>query len=368
MAKIVSYLRLKPLTLLQSFVALNVAYLVVVLTAIVFEFEWAERARQRFADHPAGTDWVLTAQIIAILLTVGAGLVLMAGLFYKLKLKQPLDLLMSASESISANDLEFRLSYDAKDEMGELCRAFEKMRGQLESNFKALWRSVEERNRLNAIFAHDLRTPLSIMKGYFELITTYLPQKRMSEEKLLDTLRTMETHIGRMERYVEAMNSIQKLEDRPVVRRETDADGLIARLDDGARRMAERHGKTYDSSKAADTATVDVDPDLVMQVFDNMIANGTRYATGQVNVDYEVRDGLLSITVADDGPGFSAEELQKAVLPFYRGDVPDASGRQGLGLYVCKVLCDKHGGCLAVANRAGGGGNVTASFRVRVDQ
>ncbi|KRE46569.1 sensor histidine kinase [Paenibacillus sp. Soil724D2] len=368
MAKIISYLRLKNMTMLQSFVALNCVYLVAVLTAIVFEFDWADRIRRRFADHPFGNDWVITAQIIAMLLTIGIGLVLIAGLFYKLKLKKPLEILMSASKKISSNDLGFHVSYDSKDEMSELCRAFEKMRSQLESNFKALWRSVEERNQLNAIFAHDLRTPLSIMKGYSEFITTYLPQKRISEEKLLDTIKTMETHILRMERYVESMNSIQKLDDMPINKQEIEFDTLIALLDNSASRIADQSGKTSDSCRSADSTLLFVDMDLVMQVFENMVANGARYASNQVNVDYLVYNGIFSITVTDDGSGFSNDDLRKSVLPFYRGVEPEANEHQGLGLYICKVLCEKHQGGLQVANSSSGGGKVTANFLCHVDK
>lgn len=368
MAKMINYLRLKNMTMLQSFIALNCLYLVTVLTAIVLEFEWADRIRRRFADHPSGNDWVLTAQIIAILLTVGIGLVLIASLFYKLKMKKPLEILMSASEKISANNLGFQVSYDGRDEMSELCHAFEKMRSQLESNFKALWRSVEERNRLNAVFAHDLRTPLSIMKGYIEFVATYLPQKRISEEKLLDTIKTMEIHILRMERYVEAMNSIQKLDDMPINKREIDIDTFIAILNDSAGRIAGQSGKTFDSRRAADSTMLFVDMDLVMQVFENMVANGARYASSEVEIDYLVCNGIISITISDDGYGFSEEELRNAFLPFYRGVTSEANEHQGLGLYICKVLCEKHQGGLQVTNCSHSGGKVTASFLCRVDK
>ena len=368
MAKITSYLRLKNLTILQSFIVLNFVYLAAVLTVLVFEFEWAERIRQRFADHPSGNDWVLTAQIIAMLLTIGIGLVLMGSLFYKLKLKKPLEILMRASEKISSNDLGFQVSYDSKDEMSELCRAFERMRSQLEGNFKTLWRSVEERNQLNAIFAHDLRTPLSVMKGYCEFVTVYLPQNKISEEKLLDTMKTMETHIWRMERYVEAMNSIQKLEEFPINKKETDTGTLFALLDNSAGRIADQCGITFDSSASADSAWLFVDTDLVMQVFENMVANGARYASDQLKADYRISNGIFSITVTDDGSGFSEDALRKASLPFYRGETSEANEHQGLGLYICKVLCDKHQGGLQIANSPGGGGKVIASFKCRVDK
>ncbi|MDD9267183.1 ATP-binding protein [Paenibacillus sp. GCM10023248] len=356
------------MSILQSFITLNCVYLVVVFTAIVFEFEWSDRIRQRVANHPSGSDWVLYGQVIVMLLTIGIGLVLMASLFYKLKLKKPLNILMSASEKISRNDLGFHVSYDSRDEMSELCCAFEKMRSQLEGNFKALWRSVEERNQLNAIFAHDLRTPLSIMKGYCDFVTTYLPEKRISEEKLLDTLRTMQTHILRMERYVEDMNSIQKLEDMPINKQETEIEPFITLLDNNAGKIADQGGKALESYRASDSTTLSIDTNLVMQVFENIVANGARYATNLLKVSYLIDNGVFTITVTDDGSGFSDDDLRKAVLPFYRGGVPEANEHQGLGLYICKVLCDKHLGSLQVANDFRGGGKVTASFLCRVDK
>ncbi|MZQ81071.1 HAMP domain-containing protein [Paenibacillus sp. 5J-6] len=368
MAKIINYLRLKNMTILQSFIALNCVYLVAVLTATVIEFEWADRIRRRFADHPSGNDWVLSFQIIAMLLTIGVGLVLMASLFYNLKLKKPLEILMSASEKISANDLGFQVSYDSRDEMSDLCRAFEKMRSQLESNFKVLWRSVEERNQISAIFAHDLRTPLSIMKGYFEFLNSYLPQKKISEEKLLDTMKTMESHIWRMQRYVEAMSSIQKLDDIPIHKQEIEINTLLALLDEGACRIADLKGITNDSYRNTDSSILFVDLDLVMQVFENIIANGVRYAFSQVKVDFLTQNGYFSITVTDDGPGFTNEGLLKAVLPFYRGESLEANEHHGLGLYTCKTLCEKHQGGLEVANSSTGGGKITASFLCRVDK
>lgn len=362
------YLRLNNMTILQSFITLNCLYLVSVLTAIVFEFEWADEMRRRFANHPYGNDWVLTVQVAAILLTIGIGLVLMASVFYKFKLKKPLEILMNASEKISVNDLGFYISYDSRDEMSELCRAFEKMRSQLESNFKAHWRLSEERKQLNAIFAHDLRTPLSIMKGYIEFVTTYLPQKRISEEKLLDMIKTMETYILRMERYVEAMNSIQKLDNLPINKQDIEIDTLIAFLDESSSRIADQSGKSLESCRSADSKILFVDMDLVMQVSENLVANGARYASSQVKVDYSVCNGIFSITVTDDGSGFSDEVLRKAVLPFYRGGAPEANEHQGLGLYICKVLCEKHQGGLQVANSTRSGGKVTASFFCRIDK
>lgn len=100
---------------------------------------------------------------------------------------------MEASGKISRNDLNFSIEYDSKDELGKLCNSFEIMRTTLAENFSDMWRQVEERRQLNAAFAHDLRTPLTVLKGYDEML------KASDDPKTRDTAATMEKHILRME-------------------------------------------------------------------------------------------------------------------------------------------------------------------------
>ena len=79
-------------------------------------------------------------------------------------------LLTTSANRIAENDLDFSIVYDRNDEMGLLCKAFEKMRSALESNNREMWRQMNERQKLNAAFSHDLRTPLSVLKGYVEYL------------------------------------------------------------------------------------------------------------------------------------------------------------------------------------------------------
>jgi len=364
MAKLMNGRLFKRFTLRQSFILLSVVTLIAVLAVITLEFTWAEKLRQRFGE----SDWVLPSLVAAVMLTVTAGIITMAILFYRWKLKRPLELLKRASEKISANDLDFRISYDSRDEMGELVTAFENMRSTLEKNVRMLWRSVEERKKLNAIFAHDLRTPLSVLKGNTELLAAYLPEKKLSEEKVLELIHTMNLNIVRLEKYTEAMNSIQKLEDVPVRRQSMDIISFTTVLNDSAEQIARQSGKTFVSSMDYDNVVINVDPYIVMQIFENMVANGVRYAVRQVNVHYDIQQSFMKITVSDDGQGFSEEALNKAALPFYRGEVWDATEHRGLGLYVCKVFCEKHNGNLKVVNGPEGGASITASIGIQVDK
>ena len=94
--------------------------------------------------------------------------------FFGKRLQPGFDVLDRAASNIAEQNLEFSVSYDRDDELGHLASSFEAMRASLAESQRALWRTAEERKRLNAAFAHDLRTPLTILKGKIELLDARL--------------------------------------------------------------------------------------------------------------------------------------------------------------------------------------------------
>ncbi len=70
-----------------------------------------------------------------------------------------------------------------------LCMAFDEMRQTLYENNREMWRSLEERKRLNSAFSHDLRTPLTVLRGYTDFLEKYIPSGKVSEQKLLENSR-----------------------------------------------------------------------------------------------------------------------------------------------------------------------------------
>ena len=79
---------------------------------------------------------------------------------------------------------------------------------------------------------------------------------------------------------------------------------------------------------------------------------------------FDQPSGFLRIVVSDDGPGFTPEALSHAAEPYYRGSDAEADVHFGLGLYICRLLCEKHGGRLALGSAPSGGAEVTAEFRI----
>lgn len=300
--------------------------------------------------------------------TVGiyACAVLAAGLymFYKQKLSIPLKALTEGTEQIAADNLDFSVQYDAEDELGMLCRSFERMKNELQNNYKRIWRMTEERRKLNAAFAHDLRTPLTVLQGYTDFLEEYIPFPEKEDAKLLETNRMMAYYIKRLEDYVEVMNKIQKLEDTPVKIETVPIDRFMKMLDDNIKLTAKEYEKDISVIKETDLQEVRGDTSLIFRVLENVVRNACRYSKNKVSVRLYEQNDLLSFEIIDDGAGFRPEALEQVLNPFYTSG-PSESPHFGLGLNICKVLCEKHGGSISISNTPDVGARVCFSFLLK---
>lgn len=302
---------------------------------------------------------ISNAQVLLMPLWVMFCMAATGRIFYDRELKEPISTLMDAAEKISENKLDFEVYYYKSNELGRLCEAFNGMRLALYENNRELWHSLEERKRLNAAFSHDLRTPLTVLRGYAELLEKYAPDGKFSKEKLLSVLGKMKGQIDRLENYTVKMNAAQKLDDIMPKREDTSFMRLCGQLSETGRLICGE--KEFILTAFPNGGTACVDTELVMQVFENLVSNGVRYAESRICASAELDGDVLRITVSDDGPGFSSDTLKYAAEPFYRGDNEQNKSHFGLGLYICRIICEKCGGRLFIANGEKGG-KVTAEF------
>ena len=283
--------------------------------------------------------------------------------FFGKRLQPGFDVLDRAASNIAEQNLEFSVSYDRDDELGHLASSFEAMRASLAESQRALWRTAEERKRLNAAFAHDLRTPLTILKGKVELLEAHLQAGDATPGQLASSAASLAAQVERLERYVAAMSGLQKLEDRTVRPAAQPFDAVAGAVDDIGRSLCAPNRAFALSVSAqcnAERPELAVDRSLVEEVAENLVGNAARFAAARVEARMDVRDGFLVLTVEDDGPGFSPAALEQGCAPFF-SESP-SKDHFGLGLNIAALLCDKHGGSLTLGNRAEGGARTTARF------
>lgn len=314
--------------------------------------------------------WILTlATGLAPVLAYGGLGLLTFRRFYRVHIAAPLAELAGAADRIAEQDLDFAIGTVRGRELGRLSETLEHMRASLLEAQRELWRTAESRRCLNAAFAHDLRTPITVLKGMVEMAQMRL---RRGDTLDVDALDALSSQVARLERYATSMGGLTKLEDRPVERERLSADVLRGELEHHVAGVVSARGSELDlelasRSESAESIrhdmTVLLDLSLVEEVLDNLLSNACAHAVSSVTFDMMVDAGTLTLVVTDDGPGFTPEALHRGCDPFFSEN--KSAEHFGLGLNVSSVLCGLHGGEIALTNAETGGARVIATFDVR---
>lgn len=312
------------------------------------------------------------------------GMIAAVFLFYRDKIKQPLEEMTVASQMIANNELDFRMNYKNQDELGRLCAEFERMRAELEKNNRQMWRMVEDEKALRSAIAHDIRTPIAILQGYQEMLMEFIPGDTLSTEKIMEMLQEGMTQIERVNSFAESMRTMSSLDQRELCYAEVSLDGLAKQVKTSVQIIAGNQEKntgvhletavywenrTYINQvmhqKETDVEGVFcADSQMILEVAENLISNAVRYAKRRVEVVISLSDTELEVRVEDDGCGFTAgaEQVTKA---FYHSNPQDDFNHSGMGMYIARAYCEKHGGRLLLGNQEQGGAVVRAVFAVK---
>lgn len=296
---------------------------------------------------------------------------LMGVRFYNKRIRRPALILGNGAREIQKNNLDVDLSYDCKDEMGELCLVFDEMRRELSDDKEKMWKLFEEQKKINAAFAHDLRTPLTVLKGYSDFLYRFIPEGKISEEKLIQTLKLMSEHIGRLERYSYTMKEIRNFDERKVEKEKKNLADIAGKIQETADALNQIGDVQIHVIWEKTEESLWIDEGMVLESVDNLLSNAIRYAKSKVEITIEAEETekMLRIYVKDDGKGFDKEKMEQAKAPYYyEGEAKEKEGEHfGIGLHIASVLCEKCGGTLELTNSIYGGAFASVSFSYRKD-
>lgn len=306
------------------------------------------------------SSYVAMIGLPVLFITIGIGAA--AAIYYRKKLQVPITQLQNGVEKIQEDNLDFHVEYNEDDELGELCCSMEKMRSELWQKQKALWESLEQRKLLNASVAHDIRTPITVLKGYLDYLEKMIPQDKLTEDMLLDTVSAMQGAVNRLEQYVDCVRDVEKIENIEIEKRPENVRRLLDEMRSNVKQL-ETNKEILISSNIMTMDEVRVDKSVFFRIFENLLQNALRYAKKQVHISILQNKNFLILKVEDDGNGFAEKDLEKAATVFYSSD---KEGQHfGIGLSICRILCEKHGGLLSISNNKNkSGACVTAKLNI----
>ncbi|MFH0846872.1 MAG: ATP-binding protein [Chloroflexota bacterium] len=272
--------------------------------------------------------------------------------FFSRRISAPVKALALAAGKLGRGDLSERVELKEKGEMGELAQAFNSMASDLERD-KKLQRGMI------ADIAHELRTPLSNIRGYLEAIRDGLIKP---DE---DTIRSLEEETALLSRLVSDLQELSLAEagELRLNRELEDLGGVIGKTVATMQNQGAAKGIQMTTELPDKLPPVNIDPQRISQVLRNLLENAITHtgAGGSIKVVAESRDNLIKVGVTDTGEGIPAEDMPYLFERFYRVDKSRsrATGGTGLGLTIAKRLVEAHGGTIEAQSELGKGSRFT---------
>jgi signal transduction histidine kinase len=279
-------------------------------------------------------------------------LALFLGVFLARRLTQPLRQLTEATHRMARGELGQQVSTDARGEIGELSTSFNQMS-------VALVTSELQRQQMLADVAHELRTPLSIMRGHIEAMLdgvfemtpdnlALVHEETLLLGRLVDDLRTL------------SLAEAGQLSLNLVTANLTD---LMVQSAAAFEPLAEAEGVELATELPVDPVIATGDPSRIRQVLGNLLSNALRHVNTGNNEEPQVllslikRGDVAQLRVSDNGPGLSSEAQEHVFDRFWRADRGRSrdQGGSGLGLAICRAIVDAHNGRIWVESTAGQG-------------
>ena len=254
---------------------------------------------------------------------------------------------------IAEGDLSVRIPVRDADELGEMAQAVNDMAHKLEEAINEERRMEKDKHELIVNISHDLRTPLTSVLGYLDLIADMPPEDAENREKYVkiahDKCKSLSELIDGLFEYTKVNDPQIVLHREPISMGE-----LLEQVVMGFIPELNENGMEYRLRFTDEKCTVDADAALLMRVFNNIIHNAIVHGGDGKYVDIELRREAKHalIRIINYGRGIPETELSHIFEKFYRADRSSASSGTGLGLGIAKRIVEMHGGAIGVGSTA----------------
>lgn len=301
------------------------------------------------------------AQLLVALLATGlpaTAVSVAVGFLVAKRSLEPIDRITLEAAEINANDLDRRIRVpESEDEPARLART-------LNGLFERLQKAFDDNRRFTSDAAHELRTPLAVLRSAVEVA---LKSRRTPEEyeRVLGDLREETIRLSRL---ADELLFLSRRDARcdPGVRVPTRLDELVAETVSAFESAADQQGDSL-VCETPEPIMIQADPDQIRRVMINLLNNAIRHTRNdeiRIRVARTSGRGGASITIIDRGEGIAPEQLPKVFDRFFRGDRARRSdtGGSGLGLSISKAIAEAHGGSITIKSDLGRGTTVTVNL------
>ena len=300
--------------------------------------------------------WDMLIAILMILVLTGA---LLSAWIYR-GINTPMQKLREATQHIKDGDLDFELKVEGKDEFSGLCRDFEEMRQRLRDSNAEKEAYDKENKELISNISHDLKTPITAIKGYVEGIMDGVAD---TPEKMDKYIRTVYNKANDMDRLINELTFYSKIDTNRIpynFAKINVSDYFDDCVEDVGLELESKNIELSYFNYVDKGTLVIADAEQIKRVINNIISNSIKYLDKQKGyISIRVRDvgDFIQVEIEDNGKGIAAKDLPNIFDRFYRTDSSrnSSKGGSGIGLSIVKKIIEDHGGKIWANSKLGAG-------------
>lgn len=280
------------------------------------------------------------------------------------KIKRKMQPLLNAIDKTKNQDLEYKVSYCGIKELDDCISSIDDMRSALKTSLEQQWKMEQDKNRQMSALAHDIKTPLTVVRGNSELLaeTELTEQQRINVRYITDSALQIQDYVQKL------IDVTKSMDDGQNIMEEVAPEKIVSDIRKQAAGLAEVYGIKIDWKEEWHNKTVNVVKDQIVRAVLNIIQNAVEHTKkgGTISVSIKDADGRLTFTVEDTGDGFTREALLHGTEQFFMGDASrSGEAHYGIGLFFAKSVAKRHGGDIILTNSQDtGGAQVSIWFAV----
>lgn len=295
------------------------------------------------------------SEIIGICVLIGYNL--FCTRFFIGKILKPVDELSRAALRVRDGNFDEPIVYEVKDEFGEVCEIFNSMQKNLKEDAERAARYEKARTEMIAGISHDLRTPLTSVKGFIKGLKDGVANTPEKREQYLDIAYSKACY---MDVLLQKLFYFSKLEtgNLPMHKQPVNVGEFVKKLMD--EKAVEENGRIEIevNNEAAPEAVAEIDVEQFARTLNNIVENSIKYGGVErliMKVTVASDNNNISIKLHDNGNGVDKDKLEHVFEQFYRGDESRNANvdGSGLGLYICRYIVEKHNGTVKAENDNG---------------
>ncbi len=309
-------------------------------------------------EHFISPQGLFTSTVLAS----GIIIILLFSVRFGKKMKHKLSSLQAVVEKIKEQELSYKVAYSGIKEIDDVISSMDEMKSALKDSLEKQWKVEQEKNQQMSALAHDIKTPLTVVRGNAEL----LAETSLTEEQktYIDYIASNAVQIQNyVQTLIEVTKSVEGCYFQPT---QIKIETLLQEIRNQSLGLANTHEIDVQWEEQFISESVILVFDQAVRAVMNIVINAVEHASegGIIKVCVEEQNGKLSFTIEDNGSGFSPEALTHGTEQFFMDDA-SRSGQfhYGIGLFVAKTIAERHGGELRLANSPElGGAKVNITF------